>query len=359
MIFGTYYLDQRHMIPLALIRRERLLPEDADGRIEVKVGNRVSLHDVIARAELPAPYVLVDAAKFFRLRKPDDVIDLLKVDPGDRVERGEVIAVKGRRKLKAPIDGRFMGVEEGLAVFQEIEETLNLLAGLNGQVIEVKRERGVVIETSGAVLQGVWGNGKSAVGTLKIEPVNGLEQIRGDLLEMQFRGALVVTRGALTQSSLQLMDEFGISGIIAPGFAPSLLPQVIAAPGAVLITEGFGAQRMSSSSLAFLDGLDGQPATLDAHMPAAPEPRRPELIVNVALRSAAHSVPPQLDATARPGLTVRVTSGTHAGAVGRISSLPKTPQMLDNGLRVVCASVELTSGERVTVPLANIEFIGQ
>jgi hypothetical protein len=33
--------------------------------------------------------------------------------------------------------------------------------------------------------------------------------------------------------------------------------------------------------------------------------------------------------------------------------------LLENGLHVLCAQVELSGGERVSVPLANIEVFGR
>jgi hypothetical protein len=58
-------------------------------------------------------------------------------------------------------------------------------------------------------------------------------------------------------------------------------------------------------------------------------------------------------------MDVRLTRSPHIGSIGKIADLPKTPQMLDNGLRVPCAQVDLVTGERVMAPLANLEVFGK
>jgi hypothetical protein len=55
---------------------------------------------------------------------------------------------------------------------------------------------------------------------------------------------------------------------------------------------------------------------------------------------------------------VRLGRGDAAGALGVITHLPKTPILMDNGLRVSCAQVELVTGEKITAPLANLEVTG-
>ena len=57
----TYYPDQRHALELTTIRRERLLPEEAIGTVEIEAGKRVNLRDVVARGTVPSRHVIVEA----------------------------------------------------------------------------------------------------------------------------------------------------------------------------------------------------------------------------------------------------------------------------------------------------------
>ncbi len=359
MTFETYFPEQRHMLSSTLVRRERLLPEDIEAEVEVSVGSRVALKDVIARGTAPAPYVLLDAMRFFRLKKFSDLEPLLQVTPGDIVSATQTLAAKGRRRLVSPIVGTVAAVDYGRIVVQEAADTIDLEAGLNGQVVEVRQGRGVVMETAGAVLQGVWGNNRRAIGTIRVEPPNGLENLDQDVINLQYRGAVIVTRRSLNTVMLDALIEQGLAGLIAPSMETVMINEAVNARAAILITDGFGSQRMNLPTYQFLEEMDGRQATLDALMPAPLEARRPELLINVPLTPHERPPAPLLNLSLQVGMTVRVIRGDGSVTFGEVISLPKAPVMLDNGLRVFCAQVALVTGEKLFSPLANIEVPGR
>lgn len=356
MTSEIYYPDQRHLLSRATIRRERLLPEGTDGEVTVTQGTRVSLRDVVARGSAPAPYMLVDAARFFNLKDPNKLDELLQVGVGNRVNMGETLAAKRGKRLVSPISGEIAAIGQGRIVLQEYAPQIELEAGANGTVVGVRRGRGVVIEAYGAVLQGVWGNGRRVIGTIRLEPSDGVENIYRDMVDTQFRGAVLVTRRPLQRSTFHVLDEHGFSGVIAPGMEPDLIGIAVNASAAVLLTEGFGAQRMSSVTAQFLDMLEGRQATVDAVLPGSMETRRPEALINVPLEPGERPPPPSLNSPLRVGREVRLSR--YGATIGLVIGLPKEPVSLDNGLRVPCAQVELVTGEKIFVPLANIEVSG-
>ena len=85
MTSPIYFPEQRHLLPKSTIRRQRMLPDFSNGETIVNTGARVSLHDPIARGSSPAPYVLIDALGFFKLKDPDAIYDLLEARVGDQV----------------------------------------------------------------------------------------------------------------------------------------------------------------------------------------------------------------------------------------------------------------------------------
>jgi hypothetical protein len=347
------------MLPLTLIRRERVLPEDTEAQVESAVGSRVGLRDIIARGSAPAPYTLIDAMRFFKLKKPEDLKPLLEVSVGDIVSATQTLAAKGRRRLVSPLVGRVAAVDAGRIIIQAAAETVELDAGLNGQIVEVRKGRGVVIETFGAVLQGVWGNNRRTVGTLRIDPPNGIENVDPDAIDIQFRGAIIVTRRSLTSDLMQGMVELNLAGLIAPSMETDMIKEAVSVRGAILLTDGFGPQRMNTPTYQFFDEMDGRQATLDAVMPAPVELRRPEVIINVPLHPQERPSAPLTNVSLQQGMQVRVIHGGGAVTFGEVIGLPKTPVLLDNGLRVQCAQVEMVTGEKLMVPLANIEVPGR
>jgi hypothetical protein len=107
------------------------------------------------------------------------------------------------------------------------------------------------------------------------------------------------------------------------------------------------------------NALSGRQAMMDAFTPNRSEARRPEIIMNPTGRTAARPPQPDVDVPLRAGMNVRLTRSPHAGQVGQIANLPKSPVLLDNGLRVMCAQVALPGGDSVLVPLANLEIFGK
>ncbi|MBL8160981.1 MAG: hypothetical protein JNJ61_03280 [Anaerolineae bacterium] len=356
-----YYPDQRYLLESTTIRRERFLPENVIGRAEVRDGASVNLRDIVARGRLPSPYIIVEAAEFFRLKDPDELKGLMMVEVGETVEFKTPLAQtsKKRQRLLSPDAGVVVFIGDGRIIIQTSPETLDLEAGLDGQVVGVQAGRGVTIETFGGLVQGVWGNGGRTIGILKIEPEDGLESIYGDQLNIEYRGAIVVTRKPLRATGLMVMEDQGIDGVIAPSMETDMLPQVQGGKQTVLLTEGFGSMRMSVAVMNLLTSLAGRQALLDAVQPSRWDARRPEVVINPSGRQTARPPRPNIDLVLQPGTMVRLTRAPNAGSTGQIIDLPKMPNLLENGLRVQCAQVQLLTGEKVTVPLANLEVFGR
>lgn len=367
MISATSFPEQRHLLPLSVIRRERLLPEGTIGEVEAREGDRADLRDIVAHGRRPARFVIIEAAHFFGLKnvdkKPDALRRLLMVEKGTVVEAGQVIAGKsaGRgKRLFSPVNGTVaaIDIEDGRIILQEASEPVELQAGLMGQVIAVREERGVVIETTGAVLQGVWGNNKLMIGTLREAPESGIDALRSDGIDMTYRGAIVITRRPITAQTLRVAAERSMAGVVAPSMPVNLIPAALEVSQAVLLTEGFGALRMSSTITSFLQSLLDKQATLDAYQAETGYARRPELVVNLTARGGLRVQTPMLDIPLQTGMNVRLTRGPYAGSVGQVVHLPKTPYLLENGLRVPCAQVQISTSESAFVPVANLEIFG-
>ncbi len=357
-----YYPDQIHILESTTISRERMLPERAIGRVEVREGVTVNLRDIVARGRLPSRYVIVEAASFLRLKKNDDVSEFMLVEIGETVDVKTPLAGRpGQRgkRLLSPVKGIVTYVGEGRIILQVSPEEVELEAGLDGQVVRVQPGRGILIETFGTLVQGVWGNGKRSIASLKPEPEDGIESLYGEDLDIQYRGAMIVTRRPLRETGLQVMEDQNLEGIIAPSMDADLIEATRSARGAILLTEGFGSIRMSATLFNMLSSFAGRQATLDATPPDRWESRRPEVIINPSSRAGARPPRPNIDLILQVGSTVRLTRPPNAGQVGKVINLPKTPNLLENGLRVMCAQVELVTGDKLMIPLANLEVFGR
>ncbi len=356
-----YYPDQRYASELTVIRREAMLPEEALGTLRTMEGKRVDIRDVVATGVIPSRYVLLDVMKFFRLRRVEQVEELLKVEPGSVVDKDQVIAGKSLergKRLLTPVKGIIARIDGGRVIVQELPDVIDVEAGVRGRVVHVEAGRGVVVESAGAQTQGVWGNGKNVIASMRVEPEEGLETIVADSLEQRYNGTIVLTRRPLTAEAFRVMKVQGFAGVIAPSMDSALIRLATTWKGAVLLTEGFGNIRMSNAAYNLLKEFAENVVTLDAYTPSRFETRTPEVIVNVRPRDA-KPTPPNVQLSLREGMTVRVTRSPHLGLTGRVVSLPRLPVKLPNGLRVPSARVELVSGETADIPVANLEVLGR
>ena len=147
-----YYPDQRHVLELTTIQREQTLPEDAIGSVDVRQGASVNLRDIVARGLMPSRYIIIEAAKALHLKQTADLGEYLRVSIGEGVNPKTVLAEvpkQRNRRVFSPVDGIVADVNDGRIILQIEPESVELEAGLDGQVIKVQPGQGVTIETYG------------------------------------------------------------------------------------------------------------------------------------------------------------------------------------------------------------------
>ncbi len=171
-----------HIIGLTSIVRERLLP--VSGMVLARLNQKVSPNDVIAEANWAREHVLLDVARTLHV-SPNAADRLVKYKVDDRVVASAEVAVgKGLfpRSVRAPREGRVVAVGGGQVLLEVGEAKVELRAGIPGTIIEIIANRGAVIQTAGALIQGVWGNGRIDSGLL----VNIAEKPDGVLTHRAF-----------------------------------------------------------------------------------------------------------------------------------------------------------------------------
>ncbi|MDQ7034036.1 MAG: hypothetical protein Q9P01_04155 [Anaerolineae bacterium] len=354
-----YYPTQRYSSELAQIYRQAMLPESAIGNIQVEVGQLVDVRDAVARGMIPARHVIVDAAKELGIR-PNQVTERMLVNLRGRVEEGQAIAGQDAERGKrvfSPIHGIIIAVDEGRIIIQKTPQLIKLEAGVRGRITEVFAGRGVAIEARGAILQGVWGNDKNIIAIIRWEPEQGgLASINLESLDTTYKNEIVIIRNPLTHAALEIAKIRGFAGIIAPSMSANMIDTVLDVNFAVMLTEGFGNMYLSSAVSHLLGQFNGAQGMLDAAQPQRFAERRAELVINRPATGEVENVTKAVPLAA--DVKVRLTREPYLGDVGTIVELPSNPVLLENGLRVKCARVELIAGEYVDVPLANLELAG-
>ncbi|MEO8357028.1 MAG: hypothetical protein ABI621_14035, partial [Chloroflexota bacterium] len=253
-----------HVLPLTTIVRERLLP--VAGKVNAHMNQHVNPTDVIAEATFAREHVLLDVARTFGI-SANAADKLIKVNEGDRLAQGGLVALGGGlfpRSVKAPRAGRVMVAGSGQVLMEVGDTRIELRAGLPGVVTQVIPERGVVIRTAGALIQGVWGNGRIDHGlmvSLLEKPDDILMEAR---LDVSLRGSVILGGHVGNMETLKVAAELPVRGLIISSLASSLITAAYQMRYPILVMEGFGALPMNSAAFKLLTTNNKREATVNA-----------------------------------------------------------------------------------------------
>jgi hypothetical protein len=345
-----------HIIGLTSIVRERLLP--VAGTVTARMGQKVSPLDVIAETSWSREHVLLDVARKLRVH-PTTADQLIKCKVGDQLAANAEIAVsKGfiSRSVRSPREGRVVAVGGGQVLMEVGLSKVELRAGIPGTIIEIIPNRGAVIQTAGALIQGVWGNGKIDTGLL----VNITESPDGVLstarLDASLRGSILLAGMVKDAETLQAAGEMPVRGLILSGLYPSLIPVAREMRYPIMVTDGFGPLPMNSAAYKLLSTNAKREITVNAETYNRYSGARPEVIIPLPV-----STDPPAAREAEifaPGLQVRMRRPPAIGKIGIIAALKPGLTTLPSGLRAPAADIKLENGEMVVAPLVNLEVVG-
>ncbi len=147
-----------------VVRKIRRLP--LQGEVVVASGDRVGPDTVVAETYLPGPVHNVNVSNALAIA-PEDVPECMRKQPDDAVDKGDMIAEsKGifglfKSSVRSPVTGTVELVSEvtGQVLIREPSVPIRIKAYIDGRVTEVLPGEGVVVETVGASIQGIFGIG--------------------------------------------------------------------------------------------------------------------------------------------------------------------------------------------------------
>jgi hypothetical protein len=239
----------------------------------------------------------------------------------------------------------------------EVGDTrIELRAGLPGVVTQVIPDKGVIIRTAGALIQGVWGNGRIDNGLM----VNLLEKpddvLTSARLDVSLRGSVILAGQVGDLDTLKVAAELPVRGLILSSISSSLITNAYQMRYPILVTEGFGALPMNSAAFKLLTTNNKREVTVNADHFDRYTGNRPEVIIPLPISNEPDEPNPYEVFTV--GQTVRMRRPPNAGMIGTISNLRPGLSLLPSGLRAPAVDVKLENGENLVVPLVNLEVVG-
>lgn len=343
-----------HILGLSNIRRSRVLP--INGKVLVRVGQKVNASDVIAEALLPSRHILYDIRRSLGLTQTDELEQAIVRREGDMLAEGDVIAEGSglfKKVVRTSENARVVSTTGGRVLLEAESKKIELKAGLPGTVTELLKERGAMIETNGALVQGAWGNGKIDQGLLVVLITKPEDELARGMLEVSFRGAMVLAGHCADAEVLRMGAELPLRGLVLTSMASELIPLASSLDYPIMVLEGFGNIPMNEAAFKLLTTNEKRDAALNAgYNPARGE--RPELILPLP---AVGEPAPEI-AYFAPNQVVRIQGAPYQSKIGTIVQVRPGFTVLPNGLRAPAADVRLEQDAQVIVPLANLEVIG-
>ena len=342
--------------PLASVRRERFLP--APGEILVGVHEQVEPEQVVGRTSLSGGFHVLSIARLLQVPS-SQTKRYLRVRTGDQVQKGQLVAKRrglAPRSVKSPIDGSVTAIGRGRMLLETEPRAFELKAYIPGVVTRVLAKHSVVIETTGAVVQGAWGTGSESFGVIKCLTDSPSQPIETDMIDPSCYGAILVGGVGLPKNIFEQAEALQIRGIVIGGLEPEALEHAEESPCPVVVTEGFGAVPMSEPLFRLLQTNAGREAAISGYVRLRWNIVRPEVIIPMPT----DVVPPVQVQPGSPlavGSRVRLTRAPNMGATGRVVDMPSRAHTIGTGARVRGARVDLGEREPVFVPLANLEIL--
>lgn len=356
------------------INKERRLP--LKGTVVVEQYAAVTPNDIVAKTDLPGNVQMVNVANQLNI-DAEDVNDAMTVKVDSAVSKGDMIAeTKGlfglfKSNVTAPVDGTIEVISDttGQVVIREAPIPVVIDAYMSGSIKEVIPEEGVVIESEGVFIQGIFGIGGESRGNLAVIVNNREDEITEEMITSELAGKIVVGGSYISLKAYNKAIQMNVAGVVVGGFNYFDLEAIlgytlgVAITGSedlitsLIVTEGYGKIRMGTQTFDLLKEHHGKFASVNGATQIRAGVIRPEIVIPLTKDQLKGD---HKDANASEGIQagslVRVIRAPYFGRMGRVVDLPSELRKMESETMVRVAIIEI-DGKNVEVPRANLEMV--
>ena len=361
----------------ATVRKRRQLP--LKGEVLVSGGDRVRRDQVVARTNLPGDVTTLNLVNRLGVI-PSELSAYMLKQEGETVEVGETIAetrpfIKWfKTTVESPVAGTVESLSSvtGQVLLREPPRRVEIQAFVDGWAVEIIPDEGVVIETRGAFIQGIFGVGGERWGPIHLVTDAPDQDLSTERLDSDCRDKILVSGRRITLEGVRRARELGAAGVIGGGIRDQDLRELlgydlgVAITGTeeigltVIVTEGFGEIRMAERTFEILADHSGMDASVSGATQIRAGVMRPEIIVpDPSGVGDGGSETGPLEEGLGLGALLRIIRSPYFGRIGRVTALPTDLQKVSSEAMVRVLEVELEDGTRTIVPRANVELMAE
>ena len=362
------------------IRKSRNLPLPGD--VIVNNGDTVKSDDIVARTNLPGKVHSVNVVNRLAILPNDLRKNMLKKE-GDSVVKNEPIAetspfIKMFKSIcLSPITGVIESISDitGQVLLREPPKPVQISAYIDGKVVEVLENEGVVIETNATFIQGIFGIGGETTGELQIIVNSPEDIVKPEDIKEVHRGKIIAGGSIIYSDAIKKALDTGVRGIVVGGIRDKEINELlgydlgVAITGSedinitIIITEGFGQIKMAQKTFEILKHREGSVASINGATQIRAGVVRPEVIIPYneedSSEMSSESMPSRSEESAgiSIGDPVRIIRNPNFGMLGKVKALPSELQAIETEAMARVLEVEFPGGKTAIVPRANIEAI--
>lgn len=372
-LLGSAYTPGLTVSGDIVVRRTRRLP--IKGEVLVKVGDAVGPTDVVARAMLPGVLQTIKLAEALGI-EPKDTATFFQAKVGDYVTKGQLVAeTKGflgwfKNHVNSKVEGTVESISDvtGSVLVREAPIPVDLPAYMRGKIAEVIPEEGAIVETRGAMVQGIFGVGGERHGVARVAAPSPDKPMLPEHILDSDGGKILAGGSSITVEAIRRAVAVGALGLVVGGIRDSDLIEFlgydigVAITGSehidltLVVTEGFGNLAMAERTYNLLKTVEGKEASMNGATQIRAGVIRPEVIVPLELGAQSTHVAAS-GGELTTGTPIRIIREPYFGAIGEVTALPATLQRLESGTEVRVLMARLQNGDEVCVPRANVEII--
>ena len=342
-----------HTLGLTKIQRTRIFPGRGD--VLVRVGQKVEASDAIAQYFPEEKFTIINVVKEMNFNNPEDALQTITVKVGDIVKKGDVVAQGPgalAKSIKSQIEGEVVNILGSQVILRHLQTPRPIYAGFESIVTEILPFRGVVIESNGALIQGVWGNQKIASAILATNMKEMYEELTVDRLDVTLRGSIFLGGYVTNSEVFKAAEELNFRGLILASISASIVQEAINCSIPILLLEGFGRLPINERAFELITTSLRKNASLNTIYDVK-KSEKPELVIPLPVEASLPSDGFDL----KPGTVVRINSGVEQGNAAILKKVNLTKTKLPNGIRTNFAVVELNNADQISIPLANLDII--
>lgn len=368
------YTPGLRVAKVAVIRKERILP--LEGEVLKEVGAVVKAEDVVARTSLPGPVETANVVNRLGIDAEDIERYMLKKE-GEPVEKDEPIAQSSalfgllKTTCRSPIKGTVEKVSDitGQVLIRGPAVPVEVKAYVDGTVLEVIEKEGVVVQTTGVFIQGIFGLGGERSGQLYMLAESPDAVIDADAIKGELAGKILVCGSFVTTAAIRACMDANVVGIVTGGLSAKSIKDIlghdigVAITGAedipitIVVTEGFGKIAMAGRTHDLLKEMQGKKTSISGATQIRAGVIRPEIIVPYEQQAGVTEQEQKEREALKVGDQVRVIREPHFGRIGAVAGLPAQLTKVESEARVRILEVQLLDGEKTLIPRANVELI--